>query len=58
MQISPSAGTVLADLSRPQVYHRDVTVGRLLADMSSASRFDHAQIMQIIVGLRELILTT
>jgi hypothetical protein len=48
MVISPSARTVLADLSRPQVYYRDWTVGRLLADMSSASRFDHAQIVQII----------
>jgi hypothetical protein len=54
MLISPSARTVLADLSRPQVYHRDWTVGKLLVDMLSASRFDHAQIVQIIVCLSEL----
>jgi hypothetical protein len=58
MLISPSARTVLADLSRPQVYHREWTVGRLLADMSSASLFDHAQIVQIIVSLVESILTS
>jgi hypothetical protein len=58
MVISPSARTVLADLSRPQVYHREWTVGRLLADMSSASRFDHAQIGQIIFCLSESILTS
>jgi hypothetical protein len=57
MLISPSARTVLADLSQPQVYHRDWTVGRLLADMSSASLLDHAQIVQIIVSLSESILT-
>jgi hypothetical protein len=58
MLIPPSARTVLADMSRPQVYHRDWTVGRLLADMSSASLFDHAKIVQIIVSLGESILTT
>jgi Acetyl-CoA carboxylase, central region len=54
--IALSARTVLADLNRPQVYHRHSTVGRLLADMSSASLFDHAQEIQIIVRLIESIL--